>query len=48
MAQAGQIIVSERLREALRRSRSLRFGEGREVELKGLSGRHRVFEVRWT
>ena len=32
---------------ALRRSRSLRFDEGREVELKGLSGKHRVFEVRW-
>ncbi len=47
VAQAGQIVVSERLREALRRSRSLRFDEGREVELKGLSGKHRVFEVRW-
>jgi class 3 adenylate cyclase len=46
VAQAGQIIVWERLGEALRRS--LRFDEGSEVELKGLSGKHRVFEVVWT
>jgi class 3 adenylate cyclase len=47
VAQAGQIVVSERLRNALRRSRSLRFDERREVELKGLSGKHSVFAAAW-
>jgi len=43
----GQVLVSERLRGLLRRSRGVRFDVGVEVELKGLAGKHRMFAVRW-
>ncbi len=46
-AQGGQILVSSLLRELTESGGDITFGEGREVELKGLSGRHRVFEVVW-
>ena len=46
VAQAGQIVVSQRLRDALAASRP-RLRRPVEVELKGLSGKHRVFEVLW-
>jgi len=43
----GQILISERLRHMLRRSRGLPFDEAVEVDLKGPSGKYRVFEVLW-
>jgi class 3 adenylate cyclase len=47
VAQAGQIVVSERMCELLRSDGGVSFDDGRDVELKGLSGRHRVFGVLW-
>ncbi|WP_068189919.1 adenylate/guanylate cyclase domain-containing protein [Mycobacterium sp. UM_CSW] len=44
-ATGGQILVSEPVRDALRDCDGIRFDEGREVELKGFSGRYRLFSV---
>jgi class 3 adenylate cyclase len=44
-AQGGQVLVSSLLKELTESNGEFRFDEGREVELKGLSGRHRVFKV---
>ncbi len=46
-AQGGEILVSSLLKELTESGGDIAFGEGREVELKGLSGRHRVFDVVW-
>jgi len=46
-AQGGEILVSSLLKELTESASDIAFGEGREVELKGLSGRHRVFPVGW-
>ena len=46
-AQGGQILVSSLLRELTDSSGEFAFDGGREVELKGLSGLHKVFEVGW-
>lgn len=46
-ALGGQVLVSERVRDLLAKERAGHFGEAVEVEFKGLSGRHRVFEVSW-
>jgi class 3 adenylate cyclase len=46
-AQGGEILVSSLLKELTESGGDIAFGEGREVELKGLSGQHRVFEVVW-
>jgi eukaryotic-like serine/threonine-protein kinase len=48
-ARGGEILVSEPLREAARESNGAAFGfdEGRELELKGLAGRHRVYRAEW-
>lgn len=46
-ARGGEILVSSLLRELTESTGDLRFGEEREVELKGLSGNHRVHEVLW-
>ena len=48
-ATGGEILVSEELREAASDGNggSLRFDEGRELELKGLAGSHRVFRADW-
>jgi class 3 adenylate cyclase len=46
-AQGGQILVSSLLKELTESAGDVQFGEGREVELKGLAGSHRVFEVVW-
>jgi class 3 adenylate cyclase len=43
----GEIMVSGLVRELTESAGDLRFGEGREVVLKGLSGRHRVHTVDW-
>ncbi|HLA19244.1 MAG TPA: adenylate/guanylate cyclase domain-containing protein, partial [Dehalococcoidia bacterium] len=46
-AQGGEILVSSLLKELTESAGEFTFGEGRKVELKGLAGPHRVFEVRW-
>jgi class 3 adenylate cyclase len=46
-AQGGEILVSSLLKELTESGGDIAFGEGREVELKGLSGKHHVFEVVW-
>ena len=52
-ALGGEILVSEELREAAGGNGAdgggrLRFDDGRELELKGLAGSHRVFRAEWT
>jgi class 3 adenylate cyclase len=48
-ATGGEILVSEELRDAATGDSDdgLRFDEGRELELKGLAGSHRVFRAEW-
>jgi class 3 adenylate cyclase len=46
-AQGGKILVSSLLKELTESGGDIAFGDGREVELKGLSGQHHVFEVVW-
>ncbi|MFQ5879236.1 MAG: adenylate/guanylate cyclase domain-containing protein, partial [Dehalococcoidia bacterium] len=46
-AQGGEILVSSLLKELTESAGDIRFGEGREVELKGLAGRRGVHEVVW-
>ncbi|MBI1886168.1 MAG: hypothetical protein HYS09_07660, partial [Chloroflexi bacterium] len=46
-AGGGQVLVSSLLRELTQSAGEFTFDKGREVELKGLSGLHRVFEVVW-
>ncbi|BBZ41120.1 adenylate/guanylate cyclase domain-containing protein [Mycobacterium conspicuum] len=44
-AAGGEILVSQPVRDALRDNNEIRFDEGRDVELKGFSGSHRLFAV---
>jgi len=48
-AMGGEILVSEELREAAASGDGdgLRFDDGRDLELKGLAGSHRVFRAEW-
>ena len=48
-AVGGEILVSEKLRAAASggNGNGLQFDEGRELELKGLAGSHRVFRAEW-
>jgi class 3 adenylate cyclase len=48
-AVGGEILVSEQMREAASGGEGggLRFDDGRELELKGLAGSHRVFRAEW-
>jgi eukaryotic-like serine/threonine-protein kinase len=48
-ATGGEILVSEELRQAAAagNGNGLRFDDGRELELKGLAGSHRVFRAEW-
>ena len=46
-AQGGEVPVSALLKELTECAGEFTFGEGREVELKGLAGPQRVFEVMW-
>ena len=46
-AMGGEILVSSLLKALVESSREFEFGDERELELKGLAGAHRVFEVRW-
>ena len=43
----GQILVSSLLKELTESAGDISFGEGQEVELKGLAGRNRVYLVDW-
>jgi len=45
-ATGGEILVSEALREQAAED-ALAFDEGRELELKGLAGTHRVYRAEW-
>ena len=47
LAGGGQILVSGTVREIAAGNRDLEFGNGVEVELKGLDGTHVVHEVFW-
>jgi class 3 adenylate cyclase len=47
-AAGGEILVSSLLRELVNGTGEFRFGDPREVELKGLSGTHQVVPVTWT
>ena len=46
-AQGGQILVSSLLKALVESSGEFEFGVGREMELKGLSGSHVVFDAKW-
>ncbi len=46
-ALAAQILVSSLLKALVESSGEFGFGDGHDVELKGLSGSHRVFDVKW-
>jgi class 3 adenylate cyclase len=44
-AGGGEILVSEQMRKAAGGENGFNFDEGREIELKGLAGSHRVFRA---
>jgi len=46
-ARGGEILVSATLRELTVSAGDLNFDAGRELELKGLSGAHRVYALEW-
>ena len=46
-AKGGQILVSSLLKELTESAGEFPFSEGREVEMKGLKGKQRVYEVAW-
>ena len=46
-ARGGEILVSGPLRDAAGSANGFAFDDGRELELKGLAGRHRVFRAEW-
>ena len=46
-AQGGEILVSSLLKELTETASDIAFGDEQYVEFKGLSGSHRVFQVRW-
>ena len=46
-AQGGEILVSSLLKELTESAGEFAFGDGRAVSLKGLKGKHSVFQVVW-
>jgi class 3 adenylate cyclase len=46
-AKGGEILVSSLLKELTESAGDVEFGEGRQVELKGLTGVHEMFPVSW-
>ncbi len=46
-AQGEQVLVWSLLKALVESSGEFEFGDGRDVELKGLSGTHKVFLVGW-
>ena len=47
-AEGGEILVSSLLKDLVESAGEFTFGAGREVELKGLKGKRRLFEVVWS
>jgi class 3 adenylate cyclase len=47
LADGGKILVSSLTKELVQTAGDVKFDEGRDVELKGLSGTHRVYAVEW-
>jgi len=47
LALGGEVLVSDDLRRACESDVTLLFGEGRDVDLKGIRGRQRVVPVEW-
>jgi class 3 adenylate cyclase len=47
-ARGGEILVSALVRELTEPSGEFAFGDPTDVELKGLSGMHRLSSVRWS
>jgi class 3 adenylate cyclase len=47
-AGGGEILVSALLKELLAGRGDLQFDDVRETELKGLTGVHRIYAVRWS
>ena len=47
-AKGDEILVSSLLREVVSSSHEFEFDNEREVELKGLTGSYRIFDVRWS
>ncbi len=47
-ADGGEVLVSESMRNAADKANGLRFDDGRELELKGLAGTHRVYRAEWS
>ena len=43
----GQILVSSLLKELTESGGDVEFGERREVKLKGLTGTHHLYQIRW-
>jgi class 3 adenylate cyclase len=46
-AGGGEILVSEEMRQKAGSGNGFDFDDGREIELKGLAGSHRVFRAEW-
>ena len=46
-AQGGEILLSSLFKELTESAGDIQFGEGQEVELKGLAGVNRVYTVNW-
>ena len=46
-AGGGEIPVSSLLKELTESGGDTEFGEGREVELRGLAGPHQVHQIQW-
>ena len=46
-ARGGEILVSSLFKELTESAGDIQFGEGQEVELKGLAGMNRVYAVDW-
>jgi adenylate cyclase len=44
-AEGGQVLVSEAVREAVDDRDGIAFDDGRDAELKGLSGTHRLYAL---
>ena len=47
LAEGGEILISSLTKELVLSTGDVRLDEGRDVELKGLEGSHRVYSVGW-
>jgi len=46
-ARGGEVVVSSLVRQIIEAHGDIRFGEPREVQLKGLAGTHAIFPIQW-